>query len=76
MDMENVEIVWSSEEINKRSNEYWNLVLDISTKFNINRITNCTQIMGREECDQLQSSQIFYPIMQCADIFFLNVGYM
>lgn len=72
MDMDNVEIIWSSEEINKRSNEYWNLVLDISTKFTVNRITNCTQIMGREDVSNLQSSQIFYPIMQCADIFFLK----
>jgi tyrosyl-tRNA synthetase len=29
--------------------------------------------MGREESDDLAASQIFYPIMQCADIFFLKV---
>jgi len=29
--------------------------------------------MGREESDELAASQIFYPIMQCADIFFLNI---
>ena len=73
MDMTNVEIIWSSEEINKRSNEYWKLVLDISTKFNLTRIKKCTQIMGREESDDLAASQIFYPVMQCADIFFLGV---
>ncbi len=73
MDMTNVEIIWSSEEINKRSDEYWKLVLDIGTKFNLNRIKRCTQIMGREESDDLSASQIFYPVMQCADIFFLGV---
>jgi tyrosyl-tRNA synthetase len=73
MEMENVEFIWSSEEINKRSDEYWKLVLDIGTKFNLNRIKKCTQIMGREESDDLSASQIFYPVMQCADIFFLKV---
>lgn len=73
MDMKNVEFIWSSEEINKRSDEYWKLVIDISSKFNINRITKCTQIMGRNETDELATSQILYPVMQCADIFFLDV---
>lgn len=73
MDMTNVEFIWSSQEINKRSDEYWKLVLDIGTKFNLNRVKKCTQIMGREESDDLAASQIFYPIMQCADIFFLKV---
>ncbi len=68
-----VEFIWSSEEINKRSDEYWKLVLDIGTKFNLHRVKKCTQIMGREESDDLAASQIFYPIMQCADIFFLKV---
>jgi tyrosyl-tRNA synthetase len=28
--------------------------------------------MGREETDELAASQIFYPCMQCADIFTLK----
>ncbi len=68
-----VEFIWSSEEINKRSDDYWKLVLDISTKFNLSRIKKCTQIMGRSESDDLSASQIFYPVMQAADVFFLNV---
>jgi tyrosyl-tRNA synthetase len=115
-----VEFIWSSEEINRRSDEYWKLVLDIGTKFNLPRIKRCTQIMGRKEDDamyhkliklnndidtlflvdteeeisslkrsikdamgelldrstdkdDLAASQIFYPVMQCADIFFLGV---
>jgi len=73
MKLDNVEFIWSSEEINKRSDEYWKLVLDISTKFNLSRIKKCTQIMGREESDELSASQIFYPVMQAADVFFLDV---
>jgi tyrosyl-tRNA synthetase len=73
MDMENVEFIWSSDEINSRTSEYWKLVIDISSKFNINRITKCTQIMGRNETDELATSQILYPVMQCADVFFLGI---
>jgi len=29
--------------------------------------------MGRNETDDLSAAQIFYPCMQCADIFFLKV---
>lgn len=42
MDMTNVEFIWSSQEINKRSDEYWKLVLDIGTKFNLNRVKKST----------------------------------
>ena len=29
--------------------------------------------MGKKESDQLKVSQLFYPCMQCADVFFLDV---
>eukprot|EP01088_Endostelium_zonatum_P019667 TRINITY_DN690_c0_g1_i1.p1 TRINITY_DN690_c0_g1~~TRINITY_DN690_c0_g1_i1.p1 ORF type:complete len:434 (-),score=104.87 TRINITY_DN690_c0_g1_i1:133-1434(-) len=72
MKMDNVEFLWTSDEINNNADRYWGLVLDIATRFNLNRIKKCTQIMGREESDELAASQIFYPVMQCADIFFLK----
>ena len=72
MDMDGVEFVWASEEIVNRSAEYWALVLDIATRFNLTRVLKCTQIMGRSDTDDLAASQIFYPVMQCADIFFLK----
>ncbi|MED6206741.1 hypothetical protein PIB30_029597 [Stylosanthes scabra] len=69
-----VEFLWSSKEINARADEYWPLVLDIAQKNNINRITSCSQIMGRSDQDELTvlSAQVFYPCMQCADVFFLK----
>jgi tyrosyl-tRNA synthetase len=113
MNMKNVEFIWASEEINKRSSEYWSLVFDIATKVNVKRTLRCTQIMGRKDFSEkkienpnnnepnetketnetnnnddtedtnnipyeemlssMKTSQIFYPIMQCADIFFLNI---
>lgn len=72
MDLSRVEFLSSSEEINKRPDEYWTLVMDIARKNNLKRILRCSQIMGRNETDELSAAQIFYPCMQCADIFFLK----
>jgi len=72
MDMKNVKFVWTSDEINSHSNDYWLRVMDIARRFNLSRIKRCSQIMGREESDDLAASQIFYPCMQCADIFHLK----
>lgn len=72
MDISKVEFIWASEEIEKRSSEYWPLVMDIASKNNLKRIIRCSQIMGRKETDELAASQIFYPCMQAADIFFLK----
>ncbi len=62
MNMENVEFLWSSEEILKRADEYWALVFDIATKNSLTRVMRCTQIMGRSESDDLSAAQIFYPV--------------
>mmetsp|Transcript_10198 Transcript_10198/g.10084 ORF Transcript_10198/g.10084 Transcript_10198/m.10084 type:complete len:219 (+) Transcript_10198:527-1183(+) len=48
------------------------MVMDISTRFTLNRIKKCTQIMGRDDEYELSASQIFYPCMQATDIFFLK----
>jgi len=72
MNLQNVQFLWASEEINKRAEEYWSIVIDIARKFNLNRIKKCGQIMGRGEGDEMPTSQILYPCMQCADIFFLK----
>lgn len=72
MDLTHVEFLWSSEEINGRAAEYWPLVMDIARRNTLNRITRCCTIMGRKEGDEMSAGQIFYPCMQCADIFFLK----
>lgn len=66
------QFLWASEEINRNPAEYWTLVMDIAIKNNLKRIIRCSQIMGRNETDELAAAQIFYPVMQCADIFFLR----
>ncbi|KAK1306080.1 hypothetical protein QJS10_CPA10g00864 [Acorus calamus] len=72
MNLDRVEFLWSSEEINSRAHEYWPLVMDIARRNKLPRIVRCCQIMGRTEQDELSAAQIFYPCMQCADIFFLK----
>ena len=73
MKMSNVKFLWASDSINSRPNEYWLKVLDIARKNNLNRIKKCAQIMGREESDNMPVAQMFYPCMQCTDIFFLDI---
>lgn len=72
MDLTNVQFINSSEEINSRADEYWTLVMDIGRRNNLKRIIRCSQIMGRGESEDLTAAQIMYPLMQCADIFFLK----
>ncbi|KAI9156808.1 hypothetical protein LWI28_012540 [Acer negundo] len=72
MDLNGVEFLWSSEEINSRASEYWPLVMDIARRNKLPRIMRCVQIMGRNDQEELSAASIFYPCMQCADIFFLK----
>jgi tyrosyl-tRNA synthetase len=74
MKMHNVKFLWASDEINKKPNEYWLRVLDIARKNTVNRVKRCATIMGRSEDgdDSVPVAQLFYPCMQCTDIFFLE----
>eukprot|EP01060_Flectonema_neradi_P005950 TRINITY_DN13995_c0_g1_i2.p1 TRINITY_DN13995_c0_g1~~TRINITY_DN13995_c0_g1_i2.p1 ORF type:complete len:820 (+),score=216.91 TRINITY_DN13995_c0_g1_i2:124-2583(+) len=71
MNLDNVQFIWSSDEINSKAEEYWTQMLDIARQFTLSRITKCCQIMGRNE-GTLTCAQILYPLMQCTDIFFLR----
>ncbi|MEM3060060.1 MAG: tyrosine--tRNA ligase [Candidatus Anstonellales archaeon] len=53
--------------------DYWKLVLDISNKTTLDRMTRCLTIMGRTSKEKLFSSSLIYPAMQVADIFKLDV---
>ena len=70
MDLENVEFLWASDVMN--DTDYWLKVLSIARLNTVTRITRCAQIMGRSEGESLSAAQIFYPCMQCADIFHLE----
>lgn len=70
MDMDNVEFLWAKDVM--ANENYWKLVVSIARINTVARIKRCAQIMGREESDSLSAAQIFYPCMQCADIFHLK----
>jgi len=73
MDMTHVEFIWASDSIRAESEVYyWQRVMDIMRTFSIQRFIKCGKIMGREESQNLQGSQLMYPAMQCADIFHLK----
>jgi tyrosyl-tRNA synthetase len=72
MDMTNVRFLWASDEINDNADEYWTLVMDIARVNNLARIQRCCTIMGRKDTEDMSAAQIFYPCMQCADVFFLR----
>ena len=67
------EFVWASDFID-HTPSYLRRVLDISTRNSLARVKRCCQIMGRADGDDLSSSQILYPCMQCADVFELVPG--
>ena len=71
MDLDNIEFVYASELV--KDPKYWEMVLQIGINSSLNRVLRCTQIMGRENTDSLSASQILYPLMQAADIFYLDV---
>jgi tyrosyl-tRNA synthetase len=65
-----VEFIWASKKMN---NEYWKKVLLIAKNCSVKRATRALTIMGRKEGELTETAQYFYPMMQTADIFQLNV---
>ncbi len=75
MKMHNVKFLWASDEINKDANGYWLRVLDIARKNTVTRVKRCGEIMGRDlSNDDVKVASLFYPCMQCTDIFFLKAN--
>ena len=70
MDVNKIKFIRASEVVN--SMEYWKKVMQIARNTTVKRITRCGQIMGRNDSEVQQASQILYPCMQCADIFELR----
>jgi len=70
MDLKNVEFIWAKDSM--ADEDYWKTVVQIARNTTVKRIVRCSQIMGRSENESLSAAQIFYPCMQCADIFHLK----
>ena len=70
MNLDHVEFVWANEAM--KDPAYWKTVMEVATKNTLKRVMRCVEIMGRSEDAKLHASQIFYPCMQAADIFYLK----
>lgn len=67
-----IEFVWASDIVD--SSEYWEKVIRIAKVSSLQRLRRAMTIMGRrEEEADMDSSKFFYPAMQAADIFHLEV---
>ena len=71
MNFKNVKFVWANELM--QDQDYLKLVMQIARNSTIKRVIRCAEIMGRSEHETLHASQMIYPCMQCADIFYLKV---
>jgi len=71
MNLDKIDFVWCSDFANDE--KYWKTVMQVARNSTVKRILRCSQIMGRKESDALNASQIFYPAMQAADIYHLDI---
>jgi tyrosyl-tRNA synthetase len=65
-----VEFIWATDIFDQ---EYWKKVILIAKNTTVNRATRALSIMGRKKGEMKETAQYFYPMMQVADIFQLDV---
>ncbi len=71
VDMSKVDILWTSDAA--KSEEYWKKVITVAQNSTLARAQRALTIAGRSSREALQAAQLFYPMMQVADIFWLDV---
>jgi tyrosyl-tRNA synthetase len=71
VDMTKVEILWTSDAA--RQEEYWKKVITVAQNSTLARAQRALTIAGRTTKESVQTAQLFYPMMQVADIFWLDV---
>jgi tyrosyl-tRNA synthetase len=68
--MSKVEVLWTSDAVTDE--EYWKKVVLIAKNTTLNRSLRAISIMGRKMGELKDTAQLFYPMMQTADIFWLK----
>jgi tyrosyl-tRNA synthetase len=71
VNMSKVEILWTSDAV--KSEEYWKKVITVAQNVTLARSRRAITIMGRTTKELVQTAQLLYPMMQVADIFWLDV---
>ncbi len=70
VDMRKVEVIWHKDLFDNP--EYWRKVVLIAKNHSLTRTKRSLTIAGRCEDDSQAAALVFYPSMQCADIFHLG----
>ena len=71
VDMSKVEVLWTSDAA--KQEDYWKKVITVAQNSTLARAQRALTIAGRTTKESLQTAQLFYPMMQVADIFWLDV---
>ena len=71
VDMTKVDVLWTSDAASQE--EYWKKVITVAQHSTLARAQRALTIAGRTTKDSVQTAQLFYPMMQVADIFWLDV---
>ncbi len=71
IDIKKVEIIWASKLMD--TIDYWDKVLRVAKAISISRTKKSLTIAGRKEGDIISTAQLFYPSMQVADIFQMDI---
>ena len=71
VDMSRVDILWTSDAVSNE--EYWKKVVTVAQNFTLVRAQRALTIAGRTSKESVQAAQLLYPMMQVADIFWLDV---
>ena len=71
VDMSKVDVLWTSDAAKKE--EYWKKVVTVAQNSTLARAQRALTIAGRTTKESVQTAQLFYPMMQVADIFWLDV---
>ena len=71
VDLDKVDIIWHKDIFDDP--EYWKTVLQIAKTHTVNRSFRCLAIAGKSQKTANEMAHLFYPSMQCADIFYIGV---
>ena len=71
VDMSKVEVLWTSDAA--KEEDYWKKVITVAQNSTLARAQRALTIAGRTTKDSVLTAQLFYPMMQVADIFWLDV---
>jgi tyrosyl-tRNA synthetase len=61
-------------ELYHNADDYWLLVIDIAKNVTLARDLRSVDILGRKAREGIDMAKLIYPLMQVADIFYLNVN--